>query len=606
MCGIDVLYCCLGSGLLNLSAVPADWPQRLASGTNPIPAANLTAMATNSGVNSANPAEDGNTRSGRPAWVIALAVALPALAIAALAAGGFVCIRRRRSRRAWNVEGGLQQQFKPFKDGSSPVRFGPDVILGSDQASTHPAGAGVWAAGAAAGGVGGAGRGNSPLRAALLSPQNSQSAGWSTAAATTCLETAEKGHAVGLDPSTAGWQQQGHQQHAADSSSQRGSSPLEAYDQGDDDAAAARPGPKRQLLRVLKPKAASVPGDVLAAAVRFAKQQHLQHLSKQQDAAGSPPGSPFARASCVAFGCRAGGSGSNVVSDEESDDKGVDGRWVRVWCCWLAGIGAAVLSALTSLVLFSLLSTACHVERPSPQVVLNQGWSPLLHAPSRTRCPPCCCCRCHTWTGLLHEDAFEDDLLDQLLNLHMRPQLVSPAASAAGGTPPTTDGVWQQLQQQQHMQPYRAGAGAAAAAAVEAAVAAINALLSGHTGSPAATPSPPGLSRYPPGRRSRQGTGGNGSGGSSPRGPSQSSPSFYKALMATGGVLRPPGGPPIPLNVDFAAEIQPYLGRLLGRGGFGHVYEATWRGQRVSGSELGITACCWTLQCFCGTTPVCL
>lgn len=72
----------------------------------------------------------------------------------------------------------------------------------------------------------------------------------------------------------------------------------------------------------------------------------------------------------------------------------------------------------------------------------------------------------------------------------------------------------------------------------------------------------------------------------SPSSPSfgSSAPSFYKALMETGGVIKPPGGgPPIPLNVDFAAEIQPYLGRLLGKGGFGAVYEATWRGQKVRG-----------------------
>jgi hypothetical protein len=56
-------------------------------------------------------------------------------------------------------------------------------------------------------------------------------------------------------------------------------------------------------------------------------------------------------------------------------------------------------------------------------------------------------------------------------------------------------------------------------------------------------------------------------------------PSFLQALMAGGGVIHPPNGPPIPLNVDFGSEVQ--LGRLLGRGGFGHVYEASWRGQQV-------------------------
>jgi hypothetical protein len=57
-------------------------------------------------------------------------------------------------------------------------------------------------------------------------------------------------------------------------------------------------------------------------------------------------------------------------------------------------------------------------------------------------------------------------------------------------------------------------------------------------------------------------------------------PSFLAALMAGGGVIHPPNGPPIPLNVDFGSEVA--LGPLLGRGGFGHVYEASWRGQKVS------------------------
>lgn len=190
----------------------------------------------------------------------------------------------------------------------------------------------------------------------------------------------------------------------------------------------------------------------------------------------------------------------------------------------------------------------------------------------------------------MHEDAFHDDVLDQLLNLHMRPQLLSSAAAAAApSSPTTTDQVWQQLQlQQAHPQP-KPGTGAAAAA-VEAAVAAINALLSGTEGSPR-TPTHA-LSRCPPGRKksdtsssaaaAAEAAGGSSSNGGGLHSPPEVAPSFYKALMATGGVLRPPGGPPIPLNVDYAAEIQPNLGRLLGRGGFGHVYEGTWRGQRVS------------------------
>lgn len=188
----------------------------------------------------------------------------------------------------------------------------------------------------------------------------------------------------------------------------------------------------------------------------------------------------------------------------------------------------------------------------------------------------------------MHEDAFEDDLLDQLLSIHMRPpqqQLLNTAAT------PTTDSVWQQLQQQQQQSQPGYGAGAAAAA-VEAAVAAINAMLSGTASTPRSPPpavfsrqplnnsaaGPQDVSSSPP----PAGAGGHGQG---------SFPSFYRALMATGGVLRPPGGPPIPLNVDYATEIQPHLGRLLGRGGFGAVYIGTWRGQRVSGAQ-GLAPAC--------------
>lgn len=38
----------------------------------------------------------------------------------------------------------------------------------------------------------------------------------------------------------------------------------------------------------------------------------------------------------------------------------------------------------------------------------------------------------------------------------------------------------------------------------------------------------------------------------------------------------------IDLNVDFKQEIEPQLGRLIGRGGFGRVYECTWRGQKAA------------------------
>jgi hypothetical protein len=69
--------------------------------------------------------------------------------------------------------------------------------------------------------------------------------------------------------------------------------------------------------------------------------------------------------------------------------------------------------------------------------------------------------------------------------------------------------------------------------------------------------------------------------------------------MAGGGVIHTPNGPPIPLNVDFGAEV--VLGHLLGRGGFGHVYEATWRGEKVRGVAGG-GVCgasgCW-VGCLC-------
>ncbi len=38
----------------------------------------------------------------------------------------------------------------------------------------------------------------------------------------------------------------------------------------------------------------------------------------------------------------------------------------------------------------------------------------------------------------------------------------------------------------------------------------------------------------------------------------------------------------VDLDVDYEGEIEPNLGRLIGRGAFGVVYEAMWRGQKVS------------------------
>jgi hypothetical protein len=57
--------------------------------------------------------------------------------------------------------------------------------------------------------------------------------------------------------------------------------------------------------------------------------------------------------------------------------------------------------------------------------------------------------------------------------------------------------------------------------------------------------------------------------------------SFTCSTLLRDGMLWLPGEAPVPLNVDFAGEIEPALGRVLGRGGYGVVYEATWRGEKV-------------------------
>jgi hypothetical protein len=193
-------------------------------------------------------------------------------------------------------------------------------------------------------------------------------------------------------------------------------------------------------------------------------------------------------------------------------------------------------------------------------------------------------CRHATWNGRLSDDAFaEDTMVDNLLTLHVErrlnkaltPPALNPtsnsglnpspgrgpsfeaAAAAAGIATP------QQLQASSH--PTAAAApviiAGAGAAAVEAAVAAINAAIAGNT-----------MQRKQQQQQQQQGAAAGAEG---------STRSFYRALMETGGILNPPGGPPIPLNVDFAREIQPHLGKLLGRGGFGAVYEATWRSHKV-------------------------
>jgi NADPH-dependent curcumin reductase CurA len=53
------------------------------------------------------------------------------------------------------------------------------------------------------------------------------------------------------------------------------------------------------------------------------------------------------------------------------------------------------------------------------------------------------------------------------------------------------------------------------------------------------------------------------------------------ALLLRDGMLRLPGEAPVPLNISFRVEIEPRLGRVLGRGGYGVVYEAEWRGRKA-------------------------
>jgi hypothetical protein len=258
--------------------------------------------------------------------------------------------------------------------------------------------------------------------------------------------------------------------------------------------------------------------------------------------------------------------------------------------------------------------------------------------------------RAATWNGRLHEDAFWDGLLDNLLNIHMGLSPAGPppaglqaaaasqqqqqqqpsalgrtagaaAAAAAGlsnaGFASFSSGTQQQqlLQQQQQEQQQRYNAGGAAAAvavALEAIGAAMHAgtrasynkssssatgagmgaASNGLLGSDAVTLQQQQQQQSMPATAAAAPTpsyAGRGQGSqqaswqltSSWRTCQPGHHSFFKALMATGGVIHPPNGPAIPLNVDFEQEIQPHLAGLLGKGGFGHVYEGFWRGQKV-------------------------
>jgi hypothetical protein len=210
---------------------------------------------------------------------------------------------------------------------------------------------------------------------------------------------------------------------------------------------------------------------------------------------------------------------------------------------------------------------------------------------------PAAGCRCATWADRLHEDAFEEDLLGNLVKMTAARHHTHLTA-AGSGTHNIAAGIRAVVQSPGPPQ----GVSAHTAASVMAAVTAVKASLLNAAVLPAngteqtqqrsdstkdtpvrlphhnATSSP---APWVAARRlsfilrdqDAAAAAGSATGNAVP-----AAPSFLQALMAGGGVIHPPNGPPIPLNVDFGAEVA--LGRLLGRGGFGHVYEAAWRGSR--------------------------
>jgi hypothetical protein len=203
-------------------------------------------------------------------------------------------------------------------------------------------------------------------------------------------------------------------------------------------------------------------------------------------------------------------------------------------------------------------------------------------------------CRCATWADRLHEDAFGEDLLGNLVKMTASRHHRHLTAAGSGTHTTAAESAVHAAGQQQ-------GVSAHTAAAVMAAVTAVKASLfagpplpaeamqqqgEGTTDFPGANTHHNPSSNAAPGLAARclsyivraqdaaAAAAGSTSGDAAP-----AAPSFLQALMAGGGVIHPPNVPPIPLNVDFGSEVQ--LGRLLGRGGFGHVYEASWRGQQV-------------------------
>jgi hypothetical protein len=214
----------------------------------------------------------------------------------------------------------------------------------------------------------------------------------------------------------------------------------------------------------------------------------------------------------------------------------------------------------------------------------------LIAALCAASCASAAGCRCATWADRLHEDAFGEDLLGNLVKMtsSRRNKPISPIGSGSYGIAAGAA----QGGMQHH------GVSASTAAAVMAAVAAVGSSLVGGGAAPAAASQQQQLLLQQYGGPSNAAAPPTTAPSVAPRNLSSimrgqggvaaaasvgdavpAAPSFLQALMAGGGVIHPPNGPPIPLNVDFGAEVA--LGRLLGRGGFGHVYEAAWRGQQV-------------------------
>lgn len=160
----------------------------------------------------------------------------------------------------------------------------------------------------------------------------------------------------------------------------------------------------------------------------------------------------------------------------------------------------------------------------------------------------------HTWTGILSEDAFAAHMLDPFYinSLILRRHTAGGWPPGVSVTPPGAAGL--------HPAPDLPPGLDSSPGAVTgwlAGVAAGSSVLGLY---PTATPA----------------------GGAAGAGNTRAT-ATAAAAAALAGALTMPGVPPVPLDVDFKAEIKPHLGRLLGKGGYGQVYEAEWRGQKVRG-----------------------